>query len=250
MEINKKIELVQSLIDMAKELPHRDGKKLDALLRRAEMIIRNVFGDSSKYLEDLDRIDFYPMFSPANEHNYEESWISSKNEILNLFNTILEKLKILSEHQTVDVSLMKVTREGVFFAGQYFDAMQHVRDIFSQAHQTIVIIDAYINQDVLNLLTPKDPSVEVSILTKEVPPVLKTAALAFNKQYGQLSIRASQAFHDRFIIVDDRGFYHFGASIKDIGHRGFMFSRIEEPKVIKALQTKWTEEWTKAKIIV
>ena len=55
---------------------------------------------------------------------------------------------------------------------------------------------------------------------------------------------------DRFVIVDDREFYHFGASIKDLGHRGFMFSRIEEPDVVSALRTKLVQEWASGKIVV
>lgn len=145
---------------------------------------------------------------------------------------------------------MKLTREGVFFAGQYFDALQRVREILSNANQSIAIIDAYINEDVLNLVTSKHPGVEVKILTKAVSPALRTAADAFNRQYGGLSIRISEAFHDRFVVIDYRDFYHFGASIKDLGNRGFMFSRIEEPDVINALSTKWAQVWRQAEVVV
>jgi len=89
-----KIELVQSLIDQVNKLPHRDEEKLDALQRRAEMIIRKVFGDSSKYLKDLESIHFFPMAYPADERYYNETWLSGKNEMLNLFNTMLEELKL------------------------------------------------------------------------------------------------------------------------------------------------------------
>jgi hypothetical protein len=76
--------------------------------------------------------------------------------------------------------------------------------------------------------------------------LLKTAAEAFNRQYGGLETRMSRAFHDRFVFVDETDFYHFGASLKDLGNRGCMFSRIEEQDVIDALQSKWTQEWAKA----
>lgn len=150
----------------------------------------------------------------------------------------------------VDVPSMKVSQEGVFFAGQYFDALLRLTEILSQAQQSIVIIDGYINEDVLRLVSSKLPAVEVKILTKAVSPPVATAAAAFNKQYGKLSIGTSEAFHDRFVIVDDREFYHFGASIKDLGHRGFMFSRIEEPDVITALWAKFLQEWASATVVV
>jgi len=161
----------------------------------------------------------------------------------------LARLKArLSTITTVNIPSMKVTREGVFFAGQYFDALQRVREILADAQQSITIIDGYINQDVLNLLTAKSQAVEVNILTKSVPPALSTAASAFNKQYGKLSIRISQTFHDRFVIVDDQNFYHFGASIKDLGHRGFMFSLIEEPEITKLLRERLVQEWARAQV--
>jgi len=155
-------------------------------------------------------------------------------------------LDILSNITRVELPSMKVTREGVFFAGQYFDALQRLAEILSHAQQSIVIIDGYIDEDVLDLLTSKEQAVEVNILTKTVSPALSAAATAFNKQYEKLSIRTSQAFHDRFVIVDDHDYYHFGASLKDLGHRGFMFSRIEEPDVIDKLRAKWVQEWKTA----
>lgn len=159
-------------------------------------------------------------------------------------------LTILSTQPTVDIPSMTISREGVFFAGQYFDSLQKVTGILEYADIQIDIIDGYVNSDVLNLLTGKKSTVAVNILTKSVDPALKTAAIAFNKQYGKLAIRTSNAFHDRFIIIDKKDFYHFGASIKDVGKRGFMFSRIEEEDVINAIQKKLAEEWNQATVVI
>ena len=170
------------------------------------------------------------------------------------FNLLLSDVKycldILSAQPTVDIPSMTISREGVFFAGQYFDALQKVTGILEYAGTQIYIIDGYVSHDVLNLLTRKKSSVAVNILTKSVDPALKMAATAFNKQYGKLAIRTSNAFHDRFIIIDNKDFYHFGASIKDVGKRGFMFSRIEEECVIKAIQKKLVEEWNQATAVI
>jgi len=156
-------------------------------------------------------------------------------------------LNILSRTTTVNVPKMKVTREGLFFSGQYFDAVQATADILSNAKQSIVIVDNYVNEKVLSLLTTKNSSVEVRILTKEISPALRTTANEFNKQYGGLHIRTSAQFHDRFVVIDGNDFYHFGASIKDLGKRGFMFSRIEEPETTRSLYIRLSEEWEKAK---
>lgn len=166
--------------------------------------------------------------------------------------SILERLELMALSNTtrVDVSSIEETREGVYVAGQYFDALEPVREILSRATRSIVIIDGYLNEDVLSLLTSKETGVEVNIMTRDLSPALKIAATAFNKQYGKLSIRTSQAFHDRFLIIDDNYFYHFGASIKDLGRQGFMFSRIEELKAIETLRKEFTQEWAKSKVAV
>jgi hypothetical protein len=172
------------------------------------------------------------------------------------FDLLLKDIKycldILFAQPTVDIPSMTISREGVFFAGQYFDALQKIVVILEHADTKIDIIDGYVSSDVLNLLTRKKSSVTVNILTKSVSvdPALEMAASAFNKQYGGLIIRTSSAFHDRFVIIDNKDFYHFGASIKDVGKRGFMFSRIEEEHVIKAIQKKLSEEWNQATVAI
>lgn len=166
------------------------------------------------------------------------------------FDLLLKDIKycldILSAQTTVDVPSITISKEGVFFAGQYFDALQKVTGILEYANTQIDIVDGYVSSDVLKLLTKKNSSVAVNILTKSVDPALKAEAIAFNKQYGKLAIRTSNSFHDRFIVIDNKDFYHFGASIKDVGKRVFMFSRIEEEDVIKAIQKKLAEEWNRA----
>ena len=159
-------------------------------------------------------------------------------------------LSLLSHVLDPERESLKATREGIFFAGQSFDAMRLVMGLLGDAKRDIAVIDGYIGQVVLDLLTAKDSAVAVRILTKQLPPAVKAAATAFNQQYGGLSIRQSSAFHDRFIIVDDTDFYHLGASIKDAGRRAFMFSRIEEPDVLERLRTSFEGEWAKSTVIV
>lgn len=172
--------------------------------------------------------------------------------------TVLESLlrdvtycyDVLSSLPASDVPALKVSREGVFFAGEYFDALRKASEIVTRATKDILIIDGYVNATVLDLVSVKGPSVAVRILTKGVLPDVKVAAVAFGKQHGGLSLRTSVAFHDRFLVIDDSEFYHFGASFKDLGHRGFMFSRIEEPAVINMLRSKFQAEWGTAVVVV
>jgi predicted nucleotide-binding protein len=89
-----KKELIEELISQVDELPHRDENKLDALLRKSEMIIRNTFGETSKYLTDLKRVHFHPSMSPTTEEYHSRRWQSGQNELRNLFQTMMEELSI------------------------------------------------------------------------------------------------------------------------------------------------------------
>lgn len=173
-----------------------------------------------------------------------------RKSIQHIFDDIQYVLDVLANLPSESVPSLKVTKEGIFFAGQYFDAIHKVGTLVEQTKKTIVLIDGYISQDTLDILSGKHSAVQVSILTKDVSPQVRIAANAFQKQFGSLEIKESRAFHDRFLIVDDVDFYHFGASIKDIGHRGFMFSLIEEPEIVDALRTKFLKEWSMAKVVI
>jgi hypothetical protein len=147
-----------------------------------------------------------------------------------------------------------VEREGAFLAGQQFDALRVAAGLVVQAANAITLIDGYVDDKVLALLTSKREHVTVNLLTKAsvLPAHFKVMAVAFNQQYGQkgkLSVRTSEKFHDRFLIVDN-DYYHFGASLKDLGKRGFMFSRIEEPSVVATVQGAFTAEWGTAPVVV
>jgi len=96
------VDLIQSLINDLNELPHRDKNRLDALQKRANMIIKVIFGDSSDYLSDLNKIRFNPSVYPSSEYNYNLRWNSGKESMLNLFNTILEELELTHGIQNSD----------------------------------------------------------------------------------------------------------------------------------------------------
>ena len=103
----------------------------------------------------------------------------------------------------------------------------------------------------MDLLKDKNAAVRVEILTKEqsAKPSVTLAANAFNQQYKGLELRTSNVFHDRFVIIDDEDVYHFGASIKDAGKSGFMFTRIEGPDMKEAVRRSWTAAWGAAKLV-
>jgi hypothetical protein len=136
--------------------------------------------------------------------------------------------------------------KGLYSTGQYFDAKRMVRDLFADAQSEIVVIDPYVGEDVLALLTVKRPQVAVMILTGKLSPSFLALARDFNRQYKGIEVRSSKRFHDRFLIIDKKDYYHFGASLEHLGNKTFMFSKILEPSIIESLQNQWNDTWINA----
>ena len=103
MNIDKK-QLIRDLIHQAENLPLRDDNELDALKRRAEMIIRKVFSGNSKYLDDLKAISFYPRWATG-EYYEIESWKSGKQAFINLCKTMLDELTIFEAPEPEKIAI-------------------------------------------------------------------------------------------------------------------------------------------------
>ena len=117
------IQIIKSLIDDLNELPHRDSNRLDAFLKRADMIIRKVFGDSSKYLKDLNEIGFSPVCGGL----FDECWTSGKSSMLNLLNTMVEDLDLSGDlMKTGEASKVggKLSNQ-IFVVHGHNEAMKH-----------------------------------------------------------------------------------------------------------------------------
>ena len=115
---------------------------------------------------------------------------------------------------------------GIFFEGQIFDAYVLASDIIKSAKQSIILIDNYIDESVLTLLSKKSSHIKVTLLTREISNQLKLDIIKFNGQYPLLEAKIFNLSHDRFLIIDEREVYHLGASLKDLGKKWFAFSRM------------------------
>ncbi len=118
-------------------------------------------------------------------------------------------------------------KQGLFYNGQVFDAYTLVADIIRTAKKHIILIDNYVDDTVLKLFTKRKKKVSITIYTKIVSKVLKQDLEKHNNQYEPIEIKKIKTSHDRFLIVDDKIVFHFGASLKDLGKKWFAFSRLE-----------------------
>lgn len=119
--------------------------------------------------------------------------------------------------------------EGIFYDGQIFDAYKFATDLIKSAKTSLVLIDNYVDESVLLMLSKRNPGVSATVYTQRITPQLQLDLDKHNDQYPPINMRTYRNGHDRFLIIDDREVYHIGASLKDLGKKMFAFSRLSIP---------------------
>lgn len=164
-------------------------------------------------------------------------FILLNGEVFQEINTI--KGKLLEYDKKFDVvfnelqnNKEKEFKQKIFFDGQIYDAYSLIIDIIKKAKNKILIIDNYIDDSILKMLSKKNKNVEVVILTSQNCNITKLDIQKFNKQYSNLKLAYTNKFHDRFIVIDNKELYHCGASLKDLGKKCFAISRMEDMEYI------------------
>ena len=154
------------------------------------------------------------------------------------------ELKQLEYQKSTDEKFDKVfqyiedhaeSEQKIFFDGQIYDAFSLITSIIQKAQKEIILIDGYVDVDTLNILAKKNVGVDVKIYTYASAQLTNRDAANFNAQYPTLTVKKTQVFHDRFIILDGKTAYHIGASIKDAGKKCFGISLIDDPGVVADL---------------
>lgn len=140
-----------------------------------------------------------------------------------------EDIKILKE--TFDEFKPKIN--SIFYEGQIYDAYSLLMDILNKANNSIIIIDNYAGKELLDIL--KDINKPITIISKNINETIKNKYL---KQYNNITFSNNDAFHDRFIIIDNNILFTCGASFKDLGKKCFCLSRIEDKEILNSLLKK------------
>jgi hypothetical protein len=118
-------------------------------------------------------------------------------------------------------------KQNIFYNGQIFDAYTLIADIIRTAKKSIVLIDNYIDDTVFKQLTKRNKNVEAIIYSKTPSKLIKLDLQKHNQQYPKIELKKLTTAHDRFMIIDSKTVYHFGASLKDAGKKWFAFSKLE-----------------------
>ncbi len=141
------------------------------------------------------------------------------------YKLVLQDKKIEKIFETIEGKDFKQI-QGIFHNGQIFDAYSFTNDLLRTAKKELILIDNYIDDTVLTPFS-KYPNIKLTIITKSISKQLKLDIDKYNKQYNNLTIKISNKYHDRFVIIDKKEAYHIGASLKDLGKKTFAFSKID-----------------------
>jgi len=120
-----------------------------------------------------------------------------------------------------------IAKQGIFYNGQIFDAYTLIADIIRSAKKSIILIDNYIDDTVFKQLAKRDKNIKATVYTKTIDKIVKQDLQKHNAQYAKIELKKLTTAHDRFLIIDNKTVYHFGASLKDAGKKWFAFSKLD-----------------------
>ncbi len=149
-----------------------------------------------------------------------ERFFSLENEVSTL-KSELEDIKTIISNNKLE------TNQGIFYDGQVYDAYVFVSDLIKRANKSIILIDNYIDDSILTLLSKRDENISVTIYTKNITKQIQLDLKKYNEQYPKIELKKFNNSHDRFLIIDEKDVYHIGASLKDLGKKWFAFSKLE-----------------------
>ena len=193
-----------------------DGKKYKTKLYNLDVIISVGYRVKSKTGTQ------FRIWATNTLKSYLLKGYAIQNRIENIEKKIFEhdkKIEILL-HTNLPLN------QGIFFDGQIFDAYSFVSRLVKSAKISIELLDNYIDESVLTLLSKRNKDVRVTIYTKSISKQLKLDLERFNTQYEPVEVKEFAKSHDRFLVIDETEVYHIGASLKDLGKKWFAFSKL------------------------
>ncbi len=181
-------------------------------IMNAFVLMRKQIMNSSLFLQRLNQVEQKQV---ENEHKFEQ-----------VFNALENKEKIPDR--------------GIFFDGQVFDAYTFVSDLIRKAEKSIILIDNYVDDSVLTLLSKRNKQVEATIYTQQISKQLQLDLKKHNTQYPEIKVKRLNKAHDRFLILDQKELYHIGTSLKDLGEKWFAFSKMnaESMTILEQLKNR------------
>ncbi len=150
------------------------------------------------------------------------------------FETIEQRLTAAEDKIDFFVRSSLPPVEGIFYDGQIFDAYVQIVSLIKQARRSIVLVDNYVDETTLTMLSKRNANVSATIYTKQTAEQFRLDVQRHNQQYPPIAVNICQRNHDRFLIIDDV-VYIFGASLKDAGKKLFAYIKMQETSASELL---------------
>lgn len=137
-----------------------------------------------------------------------------------------EDIKLLQ--QSFDKLSSKEKNNHIFFEGQIYDAYSKIIDIFHEAKKEIMIIDNYLDKNMLDIIS----KCKVNVMLITANKLDNLDFIKYRKQYDNLRVIINNSFHDRFIILDEKNIFHMGASLNSLGKKCFAITKMEDNDIL------------------
>jgi hypothetical protein len=124
-------------------------------------------------------------------------------------------------------------KDKIFYNGELFEGYSFIKNLFNKAKNRIVVIDAYLDYSVLEMLN--DTDIDITIYINSSTPITNREISLFQQSHN-LNVIRTNLYHDRFIVIDNE-LYTIGSSIKDIGKKISHVSKLECINIEDLLET-------------
>ncbi|NBR13143.1 MAG: DNA-binding protein [Crocinitomicaceae bacterium] len=138
----------------------------------------------------------------------------------------LENLSKEVSKISLQLKTNNLPNQGIFFDGQIYDAYELMSKIIRSAKKEIILIDNYVDEITLLMLSKRNPNCKAVIYTQKINAQLQLDLDKHIEQYPRIQVKQLKTSHDRFLIIDQKELYHIGASLKGLGKKWFAFSKL------------------------
>lgn len=160
----------------------------------------------------------------------------TKDNYLNLVNRVdslnkrVDTIESAEKHRFVEDVLL--------LDNQMFDAIVLITKMIETAQTSIVLIDPYVDVVSLSFFKNKSKDLKLVVVTSSRANIGRREVASFNERYGSLEIKIDDKYHDRYLIIDNELFYHFGCSINYIGKRLSQITLIKDKDIVDTLKKR------------
>ncbi len=208
-----------------------------------ESIFEHAFGKGSTNLGKFTDVSWIGASLFGGERSYHERQEIFERRVRQyeaLLMSVIAELRLYVRDEPV---------KGVYEPGDRYEIYRDLSTIISSATREVVIVDAYLDEQLFNLYVSKvAAAIPVRILSNKVGQNVEAIAQMFASRRA-LDLRISSDVHDRMLLVDDRGWV-IGQSIKDAAKTKPTYIVEVEGPVLAGLRPVYSTLWASSKIVI